>query len=521
MLMLMNVSSLSVLILVVIWWTGGGWYARRVALRMNLEEQPSLASALLQGPLWVRRMLIWSTLDKQPGAQSVPEVSERSRTMAPAATPGPMSAPTSISASPEPPAPVNIPAPASDAVLNPPVPQVFEAALLHAAPQVSEQIPESIEAAPPTAPQVTEGDLHLPANATPPKRLPGKPLFGSIKTLCPWCDSKEKYGKDAACQKCGRVNPWLVEKWGLDSQPAIGVSEIAAPAPAPINNAAIVPESAPAPVASQPIPTVAAEAPAAVELAPSAVEAPEAIQEAPAAAVEEAAEVIESAPKMATEAAEPAQQQEAELAFELPPAGAQKPKRVPGKPLFGIVKTLCPWCESKEKYGKDAACQKCGRVNPWLVEKWGLESQQLQASSASLAAVSAGDIEIMQAARHRPQQEVELVALDPSKELEAFDDLPAKPRRGTVKTVCPSCRAKTSHDNNGRCKECGNDNDWLRKRWGLIEMSQPEVVVEIAPPAPAPATVVDPSHCGGCGRDRASDLEGNCIFCGEKLAVII
>jgi hypothetical protein len=409
---------------------------------------------------------------------------------------------------------------------------------------VSEQIPESIEAAPPTAPQVIEGDLHLPANATPPKRLPGKPLFGSIKTLCPWCGSKEKYGKDAACQRCGRVNPWLVDKWGLDSQPAIGVSEIAATAPAPINNAAIAPESAPEPVTSQPIPTVTAEAPKVIELAPSAVEeapaaaetAPEAIQEAPKAieaapeviqaapeaappaVVEEAAEVIEAAPLAA---AEPVQHQEAELAFELPPAGAQKPKRVPGKPLFGIVKTLCPWCDSKEKYGKDAACQKCGRVNPWLVDKWGLETQQLQASSASPAAASAGDVEIMQAARHRPQQEVELVALDPSKELEAFDDLPARPRRGTVKTVCPSCRAKTIHDNNGRCKECGNDNDWLRKRWGLIEMSQPEVVVEIAPPAPAPATVVDPSHCGGCGRDRASDLEGNCIFCGEKLAVII
>jgi len=512
MLMLMNVSSLSVLILVVIWWTGGGWYARRVALRMNLEEQPSLASALLQGPLWVRRMLIWSTLDKQPGAQSVPEVSERSRTMAPAATPGPMSAPASIASSTEATAaPVNIPAPAgpaAEATLSPAVPQVFEAALLHAAPQVSEQIPEPIEAAPPAAPQVTEGDIRLPANAAPPKRLPGKPLFGSIKTLCPWCESKEKYGKDAACQKCGRVNPWLVEKWGLETQPAIGVSATAAPAPAPI-----MPESAPAPVASQPIAAAAAEAPAAVEAAPSVGEAP--------AAVEEVAEVIEAAPETAAEAAGPAQQQEAELAFELPPAGAQKPKRVPGKPLFGIVKTLCPWCESKEKYGKDAACQKCGRVNPWLVEKWGLESQQLQASSASPAAVSAGDIEIMQAARHRPQQEVELVALDPSKELEAFDDLPAKPRRGNVKTVCPSCRAKTSHDNNGRCKECGNDNDWLRKRWGLIEMSQPEVVVEIAPVAPGPAPVVDPSHCGGCGRDRASDLEGNCIFCGEKLAVIL
>jgi len=67
-----------------------------------------------------------------------------------------------------------------------------------------------------------EAVLLIPEGAVKPKKIPGKPFFGTtVKCLCPWCQSEKEYGKDAYCQGCGNQNPWLAAKWKLsNSSPA-------------------------------------------------------------------------------------------------------------------------------------------------------------------------------------------------------------------------------------------------------------------------------------------------------------
>jgi hypothetical protein len=66
-------------------------------------------------------------------------------------------------------------------------------------------------------------------------------------------------------------------------------------------------------------------------------------------------------------------------------------------------------------------------------------------------------------------QEGDTIMLDTKVELEPFDALPKKPKLGKVKTVCPLCQSKTSHDKQGICQKCHTANTWLRQRWGIAE----------------------------------------------------
>ena len=508
-------SPLYLLILVLAWWLAGGFYAHKQAVARNLAEQPSLASALLQGPFWVRRMLIWSTMPEQPKPE-VERPEERGRVHLPNSPQvlNPLAAAAASGIGPQtvpgqqPLTPVPQPVAQAAPVL---VPQAFN-------PETGLSPTPAPQVAP--APMVAPGEVFLPEDLQMPpqrpKRLPGKPYFGSVKSLCPACGSKQKFDKQAVCASCGSVSPWLAEKWGLqaDSDQAqapqpIAASEQPQPLAAPEALQAPQPLGAPQPIAAseQPQPLAAPEA----LQAPQPLDAPQAVKaEAPQPLA--APEALQAPQPVKAEAPQPikAPEPQVEEAKELPPAGAKKPKRLPGKPIIGNIKSQCPWCQHKRSYGKDAACQECGQVNPWLAEKWGIAEPEAAAPDFSA--------EVLSAARYQPQQEDQLVELDRDAEIEAFDDLTDRPKRGSVQTVCPTCHKRTKHNRKGECGQCSKPNQWLLKRWGEVPMAEPLTVAPVQPQE-AQAPAVDPSLCGGCGRGRAVDLEGNCIFCGHALEV--
>ena len=508
-------SPLYLLILVLAWWLAGGFYAHKQAIARNLAEQPSLTSALLQGPFWVRRMLIWSTMPEQPQPE-VERPEERGRVHLPNSPQvlNPLAAAAASGIGPQ-----TIPG------QQPLAPQAAPQAAPAFAPQAFKpEVGPSPLPAPKEAPapvmQPAEAALPAALQLPPqrPKRLPGKPYFGTVKSLCPSCGSKQKFNKQAVCASCGITSPWLAEKWGLQAAPSPGASPAPAPAPLPVETAAPAPTPVPAP-APTPLPVetaapapVPAPTPLPVETAapaPTPVPAP-----APTPVPAPAPPPGPAPAPLPVETAAPipavSEASQVEEATELPPAGSEKPKRLPGKPVIGNIKSQCPWCQKKRSYGKDAVCQECGRVNPWLAEKWGIVKTP--------AAVPDFSSEVLNAARYTEQQEDQLVELDRDAEIEAFDDLPDRPKRGNVTTVCPSCHKRTKHDRKGLCGQCSNPNQWLLKRWGEVPMAEPLTVVP-AQPQEVPAPAVDPSLCGGCGRGRAVDLEGNCIFCGHVLEV--
>ena len=504
-------SFLYLLLLLVVWWIAAGLYGRRQSISRNLGDQPKLISAVLQGPFSVQKMLIWSTLSTATVEPQQSDQEERGRIEVPLSAPvlNPLSA-AAQQMDPNAQAPQII-SPVASPVINP----ASQGAPQAIRPAVS-LVPEAALPAPP--PVFSPEAAPLAASSEPealqrPRRLPGPPLIGNIKCLCPACRKKTKFGKDALCLNCGQQSLWLAEKWGLADS---AQTDPAAPlvAPEPIPPASSIPLVAPEPVASASSAPLVAPEP--VSLAPSVpLVAPEPIAPSPPVPPMESNAPLSAPQPVASEASqpEPIPVIEVEEATELPPAGSEMPRKLPGKPLLGTVKCLCPWCARKTKFDKEAVCSECDRVSPWLTEKWGIE-KPLPLVKPVVDGIS---IEALQLAHQQPNQPVEeLVELDPDYEIEAFDQLPDRPRRGKVQTVCPHCHQRTKHDKEGLCQQCQQPNDWLRKRWGLVAM---DAEVEVAAPViiQQEKPVFDPNSCSGCGRQRATDLEGNCIFCGHTL----
>lgn len=420
------------------WWILGGLYARRQAVLRNLQEQPGRIQAAIKGPIWVREMLIWSTLpprDFNP-ERSTAEVSERSRNV----ITGPATPAIKEVAGWEPPVDKGLSgggaaAPLTTEDIVPPAPvssEQSEPAILPEPALVSEPVslPEPVlsqdPALEPEVVAIPEPVLEQAANETidspvvvPPKKLPKQPKKkGSVKALCPWCDKKRKYQADAVCSSCHNPNPWLVGHWGLGA--------------APVQDAVI------ANVEPQPV----------------------------------------------------------EEAVLLVPAGAQKPKRLPGKPMLGTtLKSLCPWCNSQQKYKADAVCPSCHNQNPWLAEKWKLKISHTSIDVPVPAQIGPGSDAVL------PQPNILPVVANKEDIILPEPALtPSVPEADEVikDTILPE---------------------------PVINSDIPEPEIKPEPVAEAPKDVATPApssaqpsgNCSGCGRKAMPDLDDNCMFCGNHL----
>jgi len=492
------VNGLIIFGIFIAWWIAGGLYASRVARARNLQAQPSVFSAMLRGPLWVREMLIWSTLPPRSFQSSTGTQVEGERTR---------------SASSSTPEAVGIPAVGAVSAITPDPatselssqwkpgaqPQITADAAEYISPQIpapdigapqESSMPEADIIQPPVIPLDVSHGIKPPVlaadNSTitplevmdtpPPKKLPNQPKKkGTVKVLCPWCEKKQKYSSDAVCPDCNKVNPWLAGAWEASE----GIAQNQSEPSLPTSSNQDVPKPmvtfdsplGPVPVVSEPI---------------------------------------------------------VENARILLPADAVKPKRLPGKPVWGsTIKAHCPWCHDKKAYQKDAVCTSCGNQNPWLAEKWKVKSD-IFASPASLeqpetqallpmadmlvAPPLAEDVPIPHipapsitetppVADSYPQAPIIADAASTQEIPEPVEVSPAIPEPTIEIPAIPEPAA--------------------------VSPVIPEPAIEI-PAAPEPAAASDvetneapapamPSGCPGCGRNALPDLYGQCMFCGTKM----
>lgn len=157
---------------VILWWLLCGLWARSTARRLELPEQPGVVTSALQGALWLRRVLIWSTVTLPPVL---------------------LSEPTAPAAEPQVIAPVEAPA------------------VTAGSHSVGPEHEMKVVLAPEIVTQA--GDVH---DDHPPSKLPRRPVGGKVKAPCPVCEAKTKHGRDGVCAACGTPNRWLVARWGLD-----------------------------------------------------------------------------------------------------------------------------------------------------------------------------------------------------------------------------------------------------------------------------------------------------------------
>lgn len=165
---------LTALILLVLW-AGSGLYAQRV---VQQAEQLTLTSALLQGPLWLHRALIWSTKEAPAAAVADASASLDSVGDGPAST-------------------------AEDE-------------------QGDDQAGESGE------------------TAAREEKVPARPLFATVKTQCPQCREETKHDREGVCKSCGQPNNSLRQAWGLatvDATEEVSVEEATIVSSLPVEQA--------------------------------------------------------------------------------------------------------------------------------------------------------------------------------------------------------------------------------------------------------------------------------------------
>lgn len=526
--------SLIFLLAVIAWWFGGGLYARRQAIQRNLQAQPSVLNAMLRGPLWVREMLIWSTLPPRSSyvaSNSTEEIGERSRAAAipqpaqdapaePEAWSGvenlqegmeaaedevsvrgrPATGRTPVIAMPPLPQnqprgdlersqsqPLDLPSPVVPEEFHPaqtlasnidqPDPPAENPVDLDLPSPVAEQPPTQPPTQPPIQPPVpgstTPKDLvapplpdsnnqsGIPVIPESPKKLPKQPKRSkTVTVLCPQCNTKRKYGKDAVCPECSKPNPWLVEKWGILLDPEPPRTELSMP---------VQPE--------QPIETQEPH------LIPEPVYTPQ-IEDVPAPL----SAPLEPLTSLAVE----------EDALVLLPDSAVKPKRLPGKPFFGTtVKAICPWCSIERQYAKDAVCSDCQNQNPWLAEKWKIKSTTTYKSFRS------GGTEPSSRQPEAPpvvSQSILPEPVIPEAALESISPTPVvsdivlpEPALPDLSSVAQENQAPLQPQEESLALDDGVD-------------SHKEALS--APPV---------GHCPGCSKKAMADLNGDCIFCGHSL----
>lgn len=388
-------------------WVASGLYGRRLATSREALEQLGPVQAVVQGPFWLRRALIWTTVALPP------------RLLDPAAAAAAVAAPRS----PEVASVDDVPADASSAV-HPAVAGDLDADVAPAA----------------FAPELDEPAAHIEpagtfADATEPF-VTGDPL-------------------------------------GASADNAVVREPVAEPA------------------------AVAAEIFAPVEPAVASYDEP----------TQSFVTVPERAP-VEPPVSDTRDRAEQDLLTSPHPA-VDRPKRLPGRPMLGTVKTICPTCATKRAHSRQALCGSCGQINPWLAEKWKVEV----------------------AAPTHEHDGVEDAAIVASQDLESDLDaaLPNRPKRGTVKTACPTCAKTTRHSREGACANCHQPNHLLQAHWGLVSSA---IEIDDRPVDETPAITLTPvqpavpaklpsrlprARCGGCGRRALPDLHGNCAFCKAAL----
>jgi len=303
-----------------------------------------------------------------------------------------------------------------------------------------------------------------------PRRLPGKPLFGTVKAWCDACDAKRKYGKDAACRSCGTVNEALVAKWGIEPAQHATIEE-PRQLPAGYEDAHIIEETA-EPAVAPPVTPPVIELPA-IQLPP----------------LTEADLLIDNLPPVTPPVIADVEPEPVVVEDELPPS--VEPAE------------LIPAVEIEEDAAPAAPSVPAPPPRPVLQPRRAPRQRKPAKKAVEPAPWERGY-----------NEDDDLIALDPDSTPDAYDKLPARPKVGTVKTVCLHCHRKTKHDREGTCKRCGNPNDYIRKRWGLIGLGALQLVKNAPPPKPA-APVED--LCPGCRRRARTDLNGDCIFCGTPI----
>lgn len=104
--------------------------------------------------------------------------------------------------------------------------------------------------------------------------------------------------------------------------------------------------------------------------------------------------------------------------------------------------------------------------------------------------------------------------VDSKQEVEAFDQLPSRPRAGFARAICPVCRTRTRHDRDAQCRKCKQLNRRLAERWQVDEYPAAGELSALGPVAPhEPSTLSGQVRCPSCERRYVPDLHGRCVFC--------
>lgn len=401
----------------------GGFYAFRVARARNLQQQPSFINALLRGPFWVREMLIWSTLPPRNFNPVSEGAEEQERVRVASEAPlvlGDPSGAVALIQSDKDASELSAQWKPSPALEQPPVP--VEPNPEFAAPAIpTELVHNSIND--------WNDALGLSHGIKPPVIEPVPVLAEPNDSDIPVVVPPKKLPKQP--KKKGTVKvlcPWCEKKQKYASDAAC---------------------------------------PQCHKKNPWLVGAWGVQAEQSVGAVAIAEPVVE-----------PVAEPFVETAQILLPSDAVKPKRLPGKPLWGsTMKALCPWCREKRAYHKDAICPECHNTNPWLVEKWKLEELEPE------------------------QNEIEspiLPALLPPVEQESpTGTFPAPP---LVEQI-PQPDVHKEEPKQQPVPE-------------VVPVDEPIVVPVEKSEEPV---TTGPKSCSGCGRSSLPDLYGQCMFCGIQM----
>ncbi len=387
-------------------WASSAAFAFWLSRSRRFPDRPGLLAAGFKGPFAARTALIWSTIGGEARLIDVAAAS-----------------------GPDEPAPA---APVSAGAQGPPAAQ-----------------------AAPALPAADPG----PA----PKRLPGKPLFGSVKAPCPACGEKRPHGKSGVCAGCGLTNPWLAEKWKI--KPA---KDASAAAPVQLPDEPVVEDAA-----------VLSSAPSAADEAPQ-VSAPAGWDAAP--------DGLGSGGHVPFT---PASEQELLAAPAAPEAAAPSP--APGIPDTAAPAPAAPQAGDPLAAGPRPAS---GAVPS-------LGSGDPLGAPAEFDVPAAGPI-------------------PPASPIPEAEPIPPAPDIPAPEEIAPSggdlpAPSLDFEDDSWDAAAAGPVVP-LPDTWEDEDLPPAPEAASPAPEAPAPAPApAQPGRCPGCGRPAMPDHYGACVFCGAGL----
>lgn len=199
----------------VLLWVAAGIMASRITSDNPVPGAPSGLAALLQGGKGMFEALVYSTktvLSSPPTMSTSPS---------PPFTPSPKIAPPPfVSAPPALDSPSFVSTPASDTppsfVATPVTPPPFAEPPAFTVNKPNEFTPPAFVPPAPDALAFAIVEDFAPGVVKPAK-IPKRPMIGAAKVLNPYTNSVTKHGRDGVCKETGKLNPWLAEKWKLDT----------------------------------------------------------------------------------------------------------------------------------------------------------------------------------------------------------------------------------------------------------------------------------------------------------------